>query len=320
MSQITKDKMNKQTTSTVLMIRPLSLKENKEKQKNDNLQKKIDIPQNKISEKALEEFDALVDKLKKAKIEVIVVEDKTKNLPSSVAINSWISFHENGNVGIYPMMEKNRRGERREDILDVLEEKGFEIKNELDYTLAQEEGLFLEGMDSVVLDRENEVAYCALSQRADEDLFIEFCEDFEFTPVVFHAYQSQGMKRVPLDNTNLMISVGQKVAVVCIGCIDSTKEQKVLLDFLRESKKTIITITEDQVNNFVANMVELKSTDGKSYMVMSSRAYASLTPEQIEQIEKNSQIIHSDLTTIENVAGISAKSMIAEVFLQRNQQ
>lgn len=320
MSQITKDKMNKQTTSTVLMIRPLSLKENKEKQKNDNLQKKIDIPQNKISEKALEEFDALVDKLKKEKIEVIVVEDKTKNLPSSVAINSWISFHENGNVGIYPMMEKNRRGERREDILDVLEEKGFEIKNELDYTLAQEEGLFLEGMDSVVLDRENEVAYCALSQRADEDLFIEFCEDFEFTPVVFHAYQSQGMKRVPLDNTNLMISVGQKVAVVCIGCIDSTKEQKVLLDFLRESKKTIITITEDQVNNFVANMVELKSTDGKSYMVMSSRAYASLTPEQIEQIEKNSQIIHSDLTTIENVAGISAKSMIAEVFLQRNQQ
>lgn len=320
MSQITKDKMNKQTTSTVLMIRPLSLKENKEKQKNDNLQKKIDIPQNKISEKALEEFDALVDKLKKAKIEVIVVEDKTKNLPSSVAINSWISFHENGNVGIYPMMEKNRRGERREDILDVLEEKGFEIKNELDYTLAQEEGLFLEGMDSVVLDRENEVAYCALSQRADEDLFIEFCEDFEFTPVVFHAYQSQGMKRVPLDNTNLMISVGQKVAVVCIGCIDSTKEQKVLLDFLRESKKTIITITEDQVNNFVANMVELKSTDGKSYMVMSSRAYASLTPEQIEQIEKNSQIIHSDLTTIENLAGISAKSMIAEVFLQRNQQ
>lgn len=320
MSQITKDKMNKQTTSTVLMIRPLSLKENKEKQKSDNLQKKIDIPQNKISEKALEEFDALVDKLKKAKIEVIVVEDKTKNLPSSVAINSWISFHENGNVGIYPMMEKNRRGERREDILDVLEEKGFEIKNELDYTLAQEEGLFLEGMDSVVLDRENEVAYCALSQRADEDLFIEFCEDFEFTPVVFHAYQSQGMKRVPLDNTNLMISVGQKVAVVCIGCIDSTKEQKVLLDFLRESKKTIITITEDQVNNFVANMVELKSTDGKSYMVMSSRAYASLTPEQIEQIEKNSQIIHSDLTTIENVAGISAKSMIAEVFLQRNQQ
>lgn len=215
------------------------------------------------------------------------------------------------------MFAENRRLERREDILDVLEDEGFEINEIMDYTSAEEDGFYLEGTGSIVLDRENDKAYCALSPRADEELFIEFCEDFEYTPVIFEAYQTVSMERKLIYHTNVMMSVGETFAIICAECIDDKKERKMVLDSLRGDEKEIILITEQQVNNFAGNMLEVKGFDDKRYLVMSTSAYTSLTKKQIAQIEEHVTILSSSLDTIEACGGGSARCMMAEIFLPK---
>ena len=139
-----------------------------------------------------------------------------------------ISFHENADVALYPMFAENRRLERREEILDLLEEKGFQIENIVDYTDAETDGFYLEGTGSLLLDRENGKAYCALSPRADEELMIEFCEDFEFTPVIFEAFQTVNGERKLIYHTNVMMTLGDTFAVICADCIDDKKERKMV--------------------------------------------------------------------------------------------
>jgi hypothetical protein len=187
----------------------------------------------------------------------------------------------------------------------------------MDYTSAETEGFFLEGTGSIVLDRENGKAYCALSPRADEELFIEFCEDFEYTPVIFEAFQTVNSERKLIYHTNVMMCIGDTFAVICADSIDDKKERKMVLDSLRSDEKDIILITEDQVNNFAGNMLEVKGSEGKRYLVMSSSAYQALTKKQIAQIEQHVAILHSSLDTIEACGGGSARCMMAEVFLPK---
>jgi hypothetical protein len=215
------------------------------------------------------------------------------------------------------MFAENRREERREDVLDILEENGFLIDEIMDYTSAEDDGFFLEGTGSLVLDRENGKAYCALSPRADEELFIEFCEDFEYDPVIFEAFQTVNGERKLIYHTNVMMCIGDTFAVICADCIDDKKERKMVLDSLRGGEKEIILITEDQVHSFAGNMLEVKGTDGRRYLVMSSAAYKCLTKKQIAQLEEHVTILSSSLDTIESCGGGSARCMMAEIFLPR---
>lgn len=179
----------KQTTNAIVMIRPVAFRMNEQTAVNNYYQKVLDglLPST-VNAKAQQEFDAFVEKLRAVGVDVTVIEDTLEtDTPDSIFPNNWVSFHENGDVALYPMFAENRRQERREDILDTLEEKGFEISNIMDYTSAEDDGYFLEGTGSLLLDRANAKAYCALSPRADEELFIEFCEDFDYAPVIFEA-------------------------------------------------------------------------------------------------------------------------------------
>jgi len=311
----------KQTTNSILMIRPVAFRMNEQTAVNNYYQKVIDnlLPAT-VNAKAQEEFDTFVSKLRQVGVNVIVVEDTFEpNTPDSIFPNNWISFHENGDVILYPMFAENRRLERREDILDILEDEGFVINEIMDYTSAEEDGFFLEGTGSIVLDRENDKAYCALSPRADEELFIEFCEDFEYNPILFEAFQTVGTERKLIYHTNVMMSVGETFAIICADCIDDKKERKMVLDSLRGDEKEIIFITEQQVNNFAGNMLEVKGFDDKRYLVMSTSAYTSLTKKQIAQIEEHVTILSSSLDTIEACGGGSARCMMAEIFLPKKQ-
>jgi hypothetical protein len=262
----------KQTTNSILMIRPVAFRMNEQTAVNNYYQKVLDgLSPETVNTKAQQEFDTFVNKLRKVGVNVIVVEDTIEpNTPDSIFPNNWISFHENGDVVLYPMFAENRRAERREDILDILEDEGFEINQIMDYTSAEEDGIFLEGTGSLLLDRENGKAYCALSPRADEELMIEFCEDFEFTPVLFEAFQTvnlpdgkAGGERKLMYHTNVMMCLGDTFAVICADCIDDKKERKMVLDSLKGDEKEVILITEDQVNNFAGNMLEVKGTDDR---------------------------------------------------------
>jgi amidinotransferase family protein len=307
--------MKKQITDTVLMIRPVRFRTNEETIVNNYFQKGINITQEEINRKAQQEFDMLVQKLREVGVHVIQVEDiYEQDTPDSIFPNNWISFHNNGDVAIYPMFAENRRRERREDILDIVEEAGFEIENVFDYTEAENEGIFLEGTGAMVLDRIHRKAYCALSPRASEELFIEFCEDFEYTPVIFRAFQKTDSELKPIYHTNVMMALGRTFAIVCLDTIEDKNERKNVLNHLKEDKKEIITISREQVDYYAGNMLEVKGKE-HSYLVMSQTAYQSLTPQQIEAIERHTQILYSDLSTIEICGGGSARCMLAEVFL-----
>ena len=307
--------MKKQITDTVLMIRPVRFRTNEETIVNNYFQKGINITQEEINWKAQQEFDTLVQKLREVGVHVIQVEDiYEQDTPDSIFPNNWISFHNNGDVAIYPMFAENRRRERREDILDIVEEAGFEIENVFDYTEAENEGIFLEGTGAMVLDRIHRKAYCALSPRASEELFIEFCEDFEYTPVIFRAFQKTDGELKPIYHTNVMMALGRTFAIVCLDTIEDKNERKNVLNHLKEDKKEIITISREQVDYYAGNMLEVKGKE-HSYLVMSQTAYESLTPQQIEAIERHTQILYSDLSTIEICGGGSARCMLAEVFL-----
>lgn len=309
----------KHTTNSILMIRPVAFRMNEQTAVNNYYQKVLDglLPST-VNAKAQQEFDTFVEKLRAVGVDVTVVDDTLEpDTPDSIFPNNWISFHENGDVALYPMFAENRRLERREEILDLLEEKGFVIENIVDYTEAEEDNVFLEGTGSLLLDRQNGKAYCALSPRADEELFIEFCEDFEFTPVIFNAYQNVNGERKLIYHTNVMMCLGETFAVICADCIDDKSERKNVLENLKADGKEVILISEDQVNNFAGNMLEVKGTNDKRYLVMSASAHQSLTDKQIAQIEKHATILSSSLDTIEACGGGSARCMMAEIFLPK---
>jgi hypothetical protein len=313
-------KMN-QTTNSILMIRPVAFRMNEQTAVNNYYQKVLDgLSPETVNTKAQEEFDAFVNKLRMVGIDVTVVDDTMEpSTPDSIFPNNWISFHDNGDVVLYPMFAENRRLERREDILDILEGKGFQVNEEImDYSSAEEDGFYLEGTGSIVLDRENGKAYCALSPRADEELFIEFCEDFDMSPIIFEAFQTVNGERKVIYHTNVMMCIADTFAVICADCIDDKKERKMVLDSLKADEKEIILITEDQMNNFAGNMLELVGSDERRYLIMSNSAHKSLTKKQIAQLEEHITILSSSLDTIEACGGGSARCMMAEIFLPRN--
>jgi hypothetical protein len=283
---------------------------------NNYFQKSSKELQDTVNKKAQQEFDAFVRTLKAEGVNVIVVDDVlSQDTPDSIFPNNWVSFHENGDVALYPMFAKNRRRERREDIFEKIEAEGRFIRNFVDYTSAELENIYLEGTGSLILDRQYRKAYCALSPRADEDLVIEFCEDFEFTPIIFKAYQTHKGERLPIYHTNVMMCVAEDFAVICLDAIDDNKEKKLVADSLIHDEKEIISISEAQMNQFAGNMLQVQGDD--KLVVMSQAAFEALTDVQISTIESYCKIVSSDLSTIETHGGGSARCMLAEVFIPK---
>jgi len=307
-----------QTTDTILMIRPVAFRMNEETAVNNYFQEDLDIKNAEINSKAQREFDDFVNKLRAVGVNVIVEhDDKLMDTPDSIFPNNWVSFHGNGDVAVYPMFAENRRKERRDEVFIRLEDEGFKISNIIDYTSAEDDGVFLEGTGSLLLDRVNKKAYCALSPRADEDLFIEFCEDFEYFPVIFTANQTVEGTRLPIYHTNVMMCLAETFAVICLDSIDDNKECKNVIKHLKQDGKEIIAITEDQMHQFAGNMLQLRGNKDQRYLVMSESAHKSLTEAQINNIEKHCPILSSSLETIETCGGGSARCMMAEVFLPK---
>ncbi len=301
------------------MIRPVQFRMNEQTAVNNYYQKTIEhLTPDAVNALAVEEFDAFVQKLQAAGIQVVVVDDtKEFDTPDSIFPNNWISFHKNGTIALYPMFAENRRFERKESVVEAVEEKGFSIKHVVDYTEAEQENLFLEGTGSIILDREYQKAYCALSPRADEQLFIEFCEDFDFFPVIFSAYQTVNQKREKIYHTNVMMCIGSTFAVICLDSIDDKKERKNVINHLKKDNKDIIEITEDQVNQFAGNMLQLLGKNNTPFLIMSQSAFDSLRADQLSKLEKHTKIISSSLQTIEACGGGSARCMMAEIFLPK---
>ena len=306
-----------QTTNTVLMIEPVAFGYNAQTAENNYFQ--VEQKGADTQSKALDEFNNFVEKLRNKGINVIAVKDTMEpHTPDSIFPNNWVSFHKDGKVVLYPMFAPNRRAERRMDILEIIKSKGFEITEIDNFTASENENKFLEGTGSMIFDHDNKIAYGSVSLRLDEELFKEFCAKYGFTPVVFHSYQNAGDQRLPIYHTNVMMCVADQFVVICLDCIDDELEREKVQEVIKSSGKEIIEISEDQLQQFAGNMLQVNNSEGKKFLVMSQTAYQSLTPEQINSIEKYCEIIYSDLNTIEVNGGGSARCMLAEVFLPKS--
>ncbi len=307
-----------QITNSILMIRPAVFRSNEETVTNNYFQNDSDLNQKQVIVQAQGEFDNFVRALRREGVQVVVVEDDpTLDTPDSIFPNNWISFHCDGRIALYPMFAENRRRERREEVIIAVEEAGFEILEIMDYTDAEQEDIFLEGTGSMILDRLNHTAYCALSPRTDNSLFLEFCMDFDLHPVVFNAYQTFENKRVPVYHTNVILCIGEGFAVVCLSCVDHPGERQKLVNQLMADGKEIIDISETQMHQFAGNMLQVIGKDQKRLVVMSQSAKESLTPSQMGQLEKHGTLIEVALPTIEKCGGGSARCMMAEIFLPK---
>ncbi len=303
-----------QTTDTVLMIEPMAFGFNEQTAVNNYFQVQ---QEGNVQEKALQEFKSFVDKLKSKGINVITIKDTIDpKTPDSIFPNNWVSFHQDGKAVLYPMFAENRRLERREDIINQIKEQ-FEVKEVIDYSKTETENKYLEGTGSMIFDHDHMIAYGSVSLRLDEALFRKFCSEFGFTPVVFHSYQTAGEERLPIYHTNVMMCVADQFVVICLGCIDDKAERQNVVETIKNSGKELIEISEEQMQHFAGNMLQVQNNSGEKFLVMSQSAYSSLNKNQVFDIEKHCEIIYSDLETIETNGGGSARCMLAEVFLPK---
>ncbi len=299
-----------QTTSHILMIRPVDFKFNEQTAANNKFQ--VASETQGVQAQALKEFDGFVELLRQNDVDVTVVDDTLQpETPDSIFPNNWVSFHEDGSVYLYPMFSENRRLERRKEILDGLNTR-FEVNHVSDLSFYEMQHAFLEGTGSMVLDRANKIAYACLSVRTDEEVLDNFCMLTGYEPVAFQAVDSDNF---PIYHTNVMMCIGDRFAVICLDSIRNPEERLQVSISLKGSGKEIIEISLGQMNKFAGNMLQVANAAGESLLVMSEQAYLSLNPEQIVALEQYSRIIYAPLYTIEKNGGGSARCMLAEIHL-----
>lgn len=305
-----------QTTDTLLMIEPVAFGYNAETAENNYFQ--VEQKGNDIQQKALQEFQNFAEKLRDHGINVISIKDTLEpHSPDSIFPNNWVSFHADGTVNLFPMFAENRRVERRQDIIEQIKNEGFEVKSVEDYSHFENEGIFLEGTGSIIFDHDFKLAYGSVSLRLDENLFRKFCENINYIPIVFHSFQDANGERLPIYHTNVMMCIADKFVVICLNCIDDELEREKVQEVIKSSEKELIEISEDQLQQFAGNMLQVQNTEGEKFLIMSESAHKSLNESQISTIESYCKIISADLETIETNGGGSARCMLAEIFLPK---
>lgn len=292
------------------MIRPVNFGYNAETAVNNAFQQQVTT--NDINEKAQQEFDELVSLLRKNDIDVIVYQDEPNPYtPDSVFPNNWFSTHADGSVFLYPMFAPNRRLERNDQVLYLLNET-FAIRIVNDLSFYEGQNIFLEGTGSMILDRENDIAYACLSPRTNVTVLYDFCEQLGYAPVLFNAVDESGNE---IYHTNVMMCVANNYVIICMEAIKDGVQKQMLYQKFKETEKKAIEITIEQMNHFAGNMLQVNNSKGENFLVMSSQAYNSLTASQIDDIKSFNNIIHSNVSAIETAGGGSVRCMMAEVFL-----
>lgn len=301
----------KQITNQVLMIEPVNFGFNPETASNNYFQHQDNNNEGKIQVLALQEFRQMVEGLHQKGVKVEVIQDTPAPCtPDSIFPNNWVSFHEEGYTIIYPMFAPNRRLERRCDLLARFGKERLLV----DYTTWEDQGAFLEGTGSMVLDRGNRIAYACLSPRTDAALFQRFCEEQRYTPIAFEAFHLVEGQYSPIYHTNVMMALGSKFAVICLESIHNEKQRRAVELSLKETGHEIVPISLEQVNHFVGNMLEVQGDEDKALLCLSTSALSALTFTQKQILNQYVELLPFSIPTIERIGGGGVRCMMAEVF------
>ena len=304
-----------QITDTLLMIRPASFRANEETASTNFFQstdKKQD-PRS-VQQAALNEFDNMVELLRKNDINVLVIDDTpTPIKPSAVFPNNWLNTSPEGIISVFPMYAPNRRAEKRDNILKMLAEK-FVVKDLQDWSEFEVEGKFLEGTGSMVMDHENKVIYTCYSPRTDISVLEKFANANKFRAIIFFAADNNGHL---VYHTNVMMTLGENFAILCEEAIEEEWELIAVRQLLESSGHEVIRITKQQMHSFAGNMLQVKNSKGEKFLLMSQTAYDSLDEEQKEELAARSLLLPIPIPVIEKTEGGSVRCMIAEIFLEK---
>lgn len=309
-------KPESQLASAVLMIRPVNFHSNPMTAGSNRFQgRNPDSPEQQQRD-AEKEFDALAAALRAAGVEVVVFQDTEEpHTPDAIFPNNWVSFHADGTVVLYPMEAPNRRAERRPDVIESLaDDYGFHVREVVDLTAHERQGHFLEGTGSMVLDRSNRVAYACLSSRTHLEALGDFSQRLDYEVLAFDAVDHQG---APIYHTNVLMNVGETLAVICDEAIARDDQREAVLRSLRDTGHEVVSLSHEQMNAFAGNMLEMRCADGSPVIAMSEQARRSLAAAQVATIEKHARIVSAPIDHIESSAGGSVRCMLAEIHLPR---
>jgi hypothetical protein len=308
---MTQSTASTQSTNSVLMVRPCRFYPNPETAADNAFQARVDCGADVLSEVARKEFDAAVQTLSAAGINVQVFQDTAEpDKPDAVFPNNWISTHHDGRVALFPMYSNLRRRERRQDIVEELR-KHYRVTDVVDYSAFEDEGCYLEGTGSLVLDHPNKIAYVSVSNRSNLKVIQRFADDFSYEPVTFTSIGCNGQ---PMYHTNVMMCIGTSFAMIGLEMIPNKPERQEVRLRLEKSGREIVELSADQIANFAGNAIELHNKDGQKLLVLSIRAARALTKDQRETVSRYSELVPLELPTIE-LGGGSARCMIATIHL-----
>jgi hypothetical protein len=307
---------NRQTTGVVMMIRPAQFSGNLQTSGSNAFQRRLTSAAQDLRTQARHEFDNMTGLLRNNGISVLEFEDtEDPAKPDAVFPNNWTTFHGDGSVILYPMYAPNRRLEIRADVIEALSvQHGFNVTDIIDLSFLADHEKFLEGTGSMVLDRVNNEAYACLSSRTHMDVLAEFSQRTGYSISIFDAI---GPRNLPVYHTNVMMCIGQSFSLICPDVIIEAQKRRDILSRLRQTGRRLIEISPDEMGQFAGNLLELKSIHGFGLLVISKRAYHSLSRSKLRQLEKFGQVLPFDIDVIETAGGGSVRCMMAEVFLPR---
>jgi len=291
----------------VVLIRPHHFRPNPQTAADNAFQRRADHD---VSRAAYAACTTLAETLREAGVRVHLFEDESPTYPDSVFPNNWFSTHAGGRVAVYPMYAANRRGERRADVIEMLKSQ-YRVQEVIDYSGLELDELFLEGTGAMVLDHVFRIAYAARSKRCDPVLVERFCTVFGYEPVVFDAVDPAG---VAIYHTNVMMCIGTDVALIGLGAIVDPTRREQIARRLRETGRTVIALTAEQVASFAGNALEVQGRGGERILVISETGHRSLTSAQLEVLSASCRVLPVDVAPVE-LAGGSVRCMIAGIHL-----
>ncbi|MEY2919004.1 MAG: hypothetical protein RL261_309 [Pseudomonadota bacterium] len=303
-----------QAADAVLMVRPASFGWNPQTQESNRFQHDEPGLACDANARACAEFDALVLQLRGAGIAVTVAADAAIPVcPDAIFPNNWVSLHADGTVVLYPMLARNRRLERRLELITALAaEHRRSIVRLLDLTQHESQGRYLEGTGSIVFDHVRRIAYACLSPRTHREPLAELCDELGYEPCAFTATDAAG---VPIYHTNVMLAIGSRCTVIAASAIDARDRERVLSSLAAPGRHVEI-IDAVQMAGFAGNVLELRQPNARSVLAMSATAHASFGPAAIERLAAAvDRIVAAPIPTIETLGGGSVRCMLAEVFL-----
>jgi hypothetical protein len=307
--------MNNQSAKAVLMVRPTSFGFDEQTAVSNAFQNKPTEAQDEILAHANDEFQQAVNTLSANGIEVLTFEDDiTPPKPNAVFPNNWFSSWSDGQVFLYPMATESRRIERSDAVLDALK-KYFKVSNVTDLSDSEKDRQYLESTGVMIFDHVNKIVYGCTSVRCDETLFKDHAEKLGYKPVLFHAYDENG---VAIYHTNVLMGVQSNTAVVCLDAVTDETERKTLVMSLEETNHEVINITHAQMNAFCGNVLELQNQAGKHFLALSQTAYDNFAPKQREQLSRDKTLLPLSIPTIETIGGGSVRCMLGEIFLEQS--